>query len=307
MKDFITKNYNFIMKIYHKFNDRYLDYRYKIPNNAGLCFAYYLLMSIVPICSILAFLASIMNVNLAFVRDFLRKFLTDDFSNIIISALISKEIKLSAIISIGVSFWVVSKGINQLYGITKNLFPAEHERNFIIDYAITLFKTVFIFILMLIIISLLSFLPLINAIFPINSFVLFDDIYLFFVFFIILFMFYKIIPDVHVNIKDILSGTFVASALLTILLALLGLYFSISNYNNVYGSFATVAILLFSFNFIAEIIYIGLYVMFERHMKRLIIEIEIQMGVREATPSRIQKIKNYIKNKIPMKKKKTKS
>lgn len=260
----------FIIKIYNKLYYRYLDYRYKIPENAGICFSYYLIMSIIPICSIFAFLASILNIDLSMIRDFLYKFLTADFSNIIIEALQSREIKMSSLIAIGVSFWVVSRGINQLYGITKNLFPPEHERGFIIEQIFSILKTVLVFILLIVIISMLSFLPIVNSIFPLNKIIMFDDIYLFLAFFIILFLLYKIIPDVHVNIKDIFAGTFVASLLLTLLLECLEIYFSFSNYSNVYGSFASIAVVLFSFNFIAEVIYIGLYVMFEAHMKRLV-------------------------------------
>ncbi len=267
----------YVKKIYYAIYNRYLDYRYKIPENAGICFSYYLIMSIIPICSILAFLASLLNIDLTIMRDFLKQFLTADFADIIISALSSKEIKMSSIVAIGVSFWVVSKGINQLYGITKNLFPPNHERHFIIEMILSIAKTILVFILLIVIISLLSFLPIINSIFPLNELILFDDIYLFLIFFIILFLLYKIIPDVHVNVKDIFIGSFASASLLTLLLKALELYFSFSNYTNVYGSFASIAIILFSFTIVAEVIYIGLYIMFEAHMKRLIDLLQSQM------------------------------
>lgn len=261
---------NFVINIYNKIYYRYLDYRYKIPDNAGICFAYYLIMSIIPICSIIAFLGSLLNLDLTFISDFLSRFLTEEFAEIIINALQSKEIKLSSMIAIGVSFWVVSKGVNQLYGITKNLFPPDHERHWIVEIIFSLIKTVIVFILLILIIGLMSILPIVNSIVPLNQIFMFDDLYLFIMFFIILFLLYKIIPDVKVNIKDILAGAFVASLLLTILLACLEFYFSISNYSNVYGSFASIAVILFSFSIIAEVIYMGLYIMFEQHMKRLV-------------------------------------
>ena len=140
----------YVKKIYYSIYNRYLDYRYKIPENAGICFSYYLIMSIIPICSILAFLASLLNIDLTIMRDFLKQFLTADFADIIISALSSKEIKMSSIVAIGVSFWVVSKGINQLYGITKNLFPPNHERHFIIEMILSIAKTILVFILLIV-------------------------------------------------------------------------------------------------------------------------------------------------------------
>jgi uncharacterized BrkB/YihY/UPF0761 family membrane protein len=109
----------------------------------------------------------------------------------------------------------------------------------------------------------------------------FDIISSFFVFFIILFLLYKVIPDVHVHIIDILKGSAVTSILMIILISALKLYFSFSNYSNVYGQFASIAVFLFSFTYIAEIIYIGLYVMFEAHMKRLIIELRKQIDEKD--------------------------
>lgn len=34
----------------------YLDYRYKVPPASALSFAYYMILSIIPICTLLAFL-----------------------------------------------------------------------------------------------------------------------------------------------------------------------------------------------------------------------------------------------------------
>ncbi len=269
---------NYIMKIYQICYNRWLDYRYKIPENSGICFAYYLIMSIIPICSICAFFASILNVDLTIIQNFLQKFLTDEFSSIIILALKSREITLSSLVAIGISFWVVSRGINQLYGITKNLFPPDHKRNFIVERIFSVLKTILVFILIILIISLLGIISIVSSLFPFNQFMFFDTISLFLSFFVILFLLYKIIPDVHVNIKDIFAGSFVTSVLLIILVSILKLYFSFSNYSNVYGSFASIAIILFSFTYIAEIIYIGLYVMFEAHMKRLIVELRKEIN-----------------------------
>jgi len=270
-----------VLKTYNICYNRWLDYRYKIPENAGICFSYYLIMSIIPICSIFAFFASILNIDLTIVQTFLQKFLTDEFSNIIISALKSKEITISSLIAIVTSFWVVSRGIDQLYGITKNLFPPDHERHFITERIISVLKTILVFILIILIISLLGIISVLSSLFPFNKFAFFDIISLFMVFFVILFLLYKIIPDVHVHIKDIFAGSFVTSVLMVILVSALKFYFSLSDYSNVYGSFASIAIILFSFTFIAEVIYIGLYVMFEAHMKRLIVQIKKQMNEQD--------------------------
>ena len=263
-----------IQRLYYRINNRVLDYRYKVNKNAGLCFAYYLIMSIIPICSLFAFFASILNVDLGTLEQLLKNYLTPEFSNIIIASLKSSHITLSSIIILFISLFVVSRGINQLYGISKNLFPSAHQRNIIIEQLLMLLKTIAVFVLLLLIISILTIIPLINYFINFKDILVLGDLYLFLVFFIILFLLYKIIPDVHVHIFDIVTGAFCSSILMLILLSALEFYFSIADYTSVYGPLASVVVIMISFSLIAETIFIGMYIMFEAHMKRLIIEMK---------------------------------
>ena len=258
-----------IQRLYYRINNRVLDYRYKVNKNAGLCFAYYLIMSIIPICSLFAFFASILNVDLGTLEQLLKNYLTPEFSNIIIASLKSSHITLSSIIILFISLFVVSRGINQLYGISKNLFPSAHQRNIIIEQLLMLLKTIAVFVLLLLIISILTIIPLINYFINFKDILVLGDLYLFLVFFIILFLLYKIIPDF-----DIVKGAFCSSILMLILLSALEFYFSIADYTSVYGPLASVVVIMISFSLIAETIFIGMYIMFEAHMKRLIIEMK---------------------------------
>lgn len=263
-----------LLKLYQRINNRILDYRYKVNKNAGICFAYYLIMSIIPICSLCTFFASILNIDLVALEEILERYLTPEFSKIIISSLESNHITLSSIIILFISLFVVSRGINQLYGISKNLFPSNHQRSLIVEQLFMLIKTAAVFILLLLIISLLTIIPMINYFIDLQDVVVFGDLYLFLIFFIILFLLYKIIPDVHVHILDIIKGAGCASLLMLILLSCLEFYFSIADYTSVYGPLASIVVIMISFTLIAEMIFIGMYVMFEAHMKRLVIKIK---------------------------------
>lgn len=178
-----------IQRLYYRINNRVLDYRYKVNKNAGLCFAYYLIMSIIPICSLFAFFASILNVDLGTLEQLLKNYLTPEFSNIIIASLKSSHITLSSIIILFISLFVVSRGINQLYGISKNLFPSAHQRNIIIEQLLMLLKTIAVFVLLLLIISILTIIPLINYFINFKDILVLGDLYLFLV---LLFYFYYI-------------------------------------------------------------------------------------------------------------------
>lgn len=274
MEKTIDKVKKIVFKIYDRINNRILDYRYKVNKNAGLCFSYYLIMSIIPICSLIAFFASVLNVDLSVIEEVLQKYLTPEFASVVVGSLNSSHITLSSIVVLCMSLFVVSRGINQLYGISKNLFPSAHERNIIVEQILMIVKTVAVFVLLLLIISLLTILPVVSYFVDLSGIFMLGDLYLFLVFFVILFLLYKIIPDVHVHVFDIVKGAAVASLLMLILLTVLQFYFGIADYTSVYGPLASIVVVMISCSLIAEMIFIGMYVMFEAHMKRLIIEMK---------------------------------
>ena len=274
MEKTIDKVKEIVFKIYDRINNRILDYRYKVNKNAGLCFSYYLIMSIIPICSLIAFFASVLNVDLSVIEEVLQKYLTPEFASVVVGSLNSSHITLSSIVVLCMSLFVVSRGINQLYGISKNLFPSAHERNIIVEQILMIVKTVAVFVLLLLIISLLTILPVVSYFLDLSGIFMLGDLYLFLVFFVILFLLYKIIPDVHVHVFDIVKGAAVASLLMLILLTGLQFYFGIADYTSVYGPLASIVVVMISCSLIAEMIFIGMYVMFEAHMKRLIIEMK---------------------------------
>ena len=218
MEKTIDKVKKIVFKIYDRINNRILDYRYKVNKNAGLCFSYYLIMSIIPICSLIAFFASVLNVDLSVIEEVLQKYLTPEFASVVVGSLNSSHITLSSIVVLCMSLFVVSRGINQLYGISKNLFPSAHERNIIVEQILMIVKTVAVFVLLLLIISLLTILPVVSYFVDLSGIFMLGDLYLFLVFFVILFLLYKIIPDVHVHVFDIVKGAAVASLLMLILL-----------------------------------------------------------------------------------------
>lgn len=248
------------------------DYRYKVHENAGICFAYYLIMSIFPICSLLSYFAYLFNVDLSLMTKILEKFLTPEFSKFIVDAIVSTDTSATSIIVIFISIFVVSRGIHQLYGISKNMFPPVHERTNLIEQLFTILKTLTVFILLLVIIAILTFFPIILSSVEVNQPFLMNEAILMLCFMIIFFLLYKIIPDVHVHVVDITIGAFVASLLMVILMFILQIYFSFADYQSVYGPLASIVVIMISCTFVAEVIYIGMYAMFEAHMYRLILE-----------------------------------
>lgn len=248
----------------------YIDYRYKVHENAGICFAYYLIMAIFPICSLISYFSAFFDVDLTLLTRILEKFLTPEFSVVVVNAISSTDVSASSLIVIGMSIFVISRGIHQLYGVSKNMFPPAHERTNIIEQIFTILKTVMVFTLLLLIITVLTFFPIILSSVELSQHFLMDESILFICFFVIFFLLYKIIPDVHVHVFDIMVGAVLASFLMLLLLNILQLYFSIADYQSIYGPLASIVVIMISCTLVAEVIYIGMYGMFEAHMYRLI-------------------------------------
>ena len=228
----------------------YLDYRYKVPPASALSFAYYMILSIIPICTLLAFFTPFFPLDLKTAQEILSYYLRLDVTKMVIQ--------------------LIKPRFYQLHRISKNMFPNDKEYPFFIDQGITFLKTILIFILILAVISLLIIFPIFKIIFIDQHNFITRVLFLFIIIFVILFLLYKIIPDQNVEFLDTIKGTVVATLLIELIIGILSIYFSIVDYSNVYGPLAALVMLMFSIAVCSEAIYFGMYVIFECHIRRLI-------------------------------------
>lgn len=261
-------------KVYYFIYNYMLDYRYKVPGSSGLCFAYYMILSIIPICSLIAFLTSIFNFDTQILLNIFSNYLNEEYAELLVSSLRPKSLSLTTLVTLGISLFIASRGFDQLHKLSGNMFPVEKKYPFIIDQAIMLLKTILIFILILSVISLLIVFPFFKMLFIDNTGFMAQVLFLFIIIFIILFLLYKIIPDQSVAFMDTVKGAAIASILIEIIIGALSVYFSLVDYTNVYGPLAALVMVMFSITICAEAIYFGMYVIFECHMKRLIIQLK---------------------------------
>lgn len=251
-----------------------MDYRYKVPGTSGICFAYYMILSIIPICSLIAFFTTVFQFDNTVILNILTRYLTEEFAEIVIASLKPKSLSLTTLVTLAISLFVASRGFNQLHKLSRNMFPVDKQYPFLVDQAILLLKTILIFILILSVISLLIVFPFFKVLFIENTSFVAQAVFLFLIIFIILFLLYKIIPDQSVAFMDTVKGTIIAAVLIELIIGSLSVYFSLVDYTNVYGPLAALVMVLFSITICAEAIYFGMYVIFECHMKRLIEKIK---------------------------------
>ena len=228
----------------------YLDYRYKVPPASALSFAYYMILSIIPICTLLAFFTPFFPLDIKTAQEILSYYLRPDVTKMVIQLIKPRSLSITTITTLIASIFVVSRGFYQLHRISKNMFPNDKEYPFFIDQGLTFLKTILIFI-------------------DQHNFIT-RVLFLFIIIFVILFLLYKIIPDQNVEFLDTIKGTVVATLLIELIIGILSIYFSIVDYSNVYGPLAALVMLMFSIAVCSEAIYFGMYVIFECHIRRLI-------------------------------------
>ena len=259
----IRNFFNFIYRYY-------LDYRYKVPPASALSFAYYMILSIIPICTLLAFFTPFFPLDIKTAQEILSYYLRPDVTKMVIQLIEPRSLSITTLTTLIASLFVVSRGFYQLHRISKNMFPNDIEYPFLIDQVINILKTILIFILILAVISLLIIFPFFKIIFIDQHNFITRVLFLFIIIFVILFLLYKIIPDQNVDFLDTITGTVVATLLIEVIIGILSIYFSIVDYSNVYGPLAALVMLMFSIAVCSEAIYFGMYVIFECHIRRLI-------------------------------------
>ena len=225
----IRNFFNFIYRYY-------LDYRYKVPPASALSFAYYMILSIIPICTLLAFFTPFFPLDIKTAQEILSYYLRPDVTKMVIQLIEPRSLSITTLTTLIASLFVVSRGFYQLHRISKNMFPNDKEYPFFIDQHNFITRVLFLFIII----------------------------------FVILFLLYKIIPDQNVDFLDTIKGTVVATLLIEVIIGILSIYFSIVDYSNVYGPLAALVMLMFSIAVCSEAIYFGMYVIFECHIRRLI-------------------------------------
>lgn len=247
----------------------YDDYRSFIPSYAPPALAYYLLLILVPAFSLIAIGTSILNIDMTIVETLITRYIATDYSTMFIELMKSRTINTVAYITIILSFYAVSRGVGNIYAVSKNMYPIDIEENFIRYYIYTFKVTFLLLVLFIGIIAAMAIGPLAYIFNILYSFFGIRHILLYFLMVICLMTIYKIVPRIHIHIFDAFQGGLVASVLMLILYYGLNIYFQFANFQTVYGPLALIIMVLFVFDLVAEVFYIGMYMTYLLHKRRV--------------------------------------
>lgn len=257
-------------RLYDKCTKIYDDYRGAVPPYAAAALSFYLILIIIPAFSLLAVGASLLSLDLSFIEGIIRRVIMDSYATMIIDVLHSRSINTVALITMIISIYTISRGIGNIYEISKNMYGQQLSDESLVSYYIYTFKmTVFLLLLFIGIIAVTAIGPLAYIINSLDFLFGVRHIILFFLMTFCLMSIYMIVPRIRIHYSDAFQGALVASVLMLILYYGLNIYFRFADFQSVYGPLALVVMVLFVFDWAAEVFYIGMYVTNVLHLRRI--------------------------------------
>lgn len=246
----------------------YDDYREVVPPYAAAALSFYLLLILIPAFSLVAVGASLIKVDLTLVEDIISRVVMPEYASMLLDILKSKNVNTVALVTMIASLYTVSRGVGNIYEISKNMYQPDHDEGIVSYYIYTIKITVFLLLLFIGIIAVLAMGPLAYIFNILYSLYGVRHIMLYFIMVFCMMSIYLIVPRIRVHYADAFQGALVASALMLILYYGLNIYFRFVDFQTVYGPLAFIVVILFVFNWAAEILYIGMYVTNVLHVRR---------------------------------------
>ena len=228
--------------------------------------AFFIILSVVPILSIITWIGSILGVSVQTVTEILSKVFTSIKFDLIIPSVIGKELSLSFILVMLFMFYIASNGTHsiiiasdEIYGIKQRGYIRRRSKAILMTL---LLCTLYIFVLLVPllgnkIISSFNYFNIKEILDPILAIIRGPITWV--VIYYFLKSIYVIAPDKEINKKGINLG-----ALFTTIFWLIGTYLysywinNFSSYDQFYGSLSTIAILMLWIYWLCYIFVIGL-------------------------------------------------
>lgn len=249
-----------VIMLYEKCVKIYDDYRDVVPSYAPAALSYYLLLILVPAFSLIAVGTSLLNIDMTMIENLISHYVVGEYSSMLINVLESRSINTVALITIILSFYAVSRGIGNIYEISKNMYHENKEESVISYYMYTFKITFFLLILFIGVIGVMAMGPLAYIFNFMYSFFGIRHMLLYFLMVFCFMSIYLIVPRIRVHWEDAFQGSLIAGALSLVLYYVLNVYFEFADFQTVYGPLSFIVMILFVFNWAAEIFYIGMYI-----------------------------------------------
>lgn len=248
----------------------YKDYRKNIPTLASSSLAFYMMFLLIPAVTLLAIGTSFFNIDLTLFERLLKIYINSEYVVMIISILHSNNVNSTALMTIAISLFSVSRGIGNIYRISKNMFNTYEDENIIEYYIYSIKVTILLLILYLIFFAVIALKPLSALFHVLYAIIGIRHILLYFIIVYFLAVIYKLVPRIKISYRDAIKGAMISGALMLILFYAIQIYFGFTDFNSVYGPLASIVAVLFVFYWSAEVFFVGMYCTYLFYLRRLV-------------------------------------
>lgn len=255
-------------KLYTQCIKIYDDYRAVVPPYAAAALSFYLLLLLIPATSLFAVGASFFKLDLSIVERMIERYITTEYVTVIIDILRTNTINTVAFVTLILSIYTVSRGIGNIYEISKNLYQEESEETILGYYVYSIKMTLYLLFIFLGFVSIFAIKPLALLFDSLYAIVGIRHVLLYLILVFCLMSIYKLVPRVKVGYRETFKGALIAGALMLILYYALQIYFMYASFETIYGPLASIIAVLFVFDWGAEIFYIGMYMTHIFYLRR---------------------------------------
>ena len=119
---------------YDKCVEIYDDYRAVVPSYAAAALSFYLLLIIVPAFSLVAVGTSLLNIDMSLIENIIQQIVMPEYSAMIIDVLESRSVNTVALVTMIISIYTVSRGVGNIYEISKNMYQEDRDESLISYY-----------------------------------------------------------------------------------------------------------------------------------------------------------------------------
>lgn len=217
--------------------------------------AYYLVLSIMPLTTLISFIASSVNLSIIDITEFSLKFLPTEVSNLIMPLFTSPNMSINFVVMIA-GFFIVSNGMHSIIMVSNTLYDNE-PKDLLSRRIKALFLTIILINIFLFVLVVLGFGNMIvKFILSLEIFTnVSNNLYDIFVFakypfaFILVFYFIKLIytlsPDKKIPSSSVNKGTIFTTITWVMVTTIYSYYANnLANYDLFYGSLSNIVVLL---------------------------------------------------------------
>ncbi|MEG2322387.1 MAG: YihY/virulence factor BrkB family protein [Bacilli bacterium] len=231
--------------------------------------AFFIILSIIPIITLIGVIASFLSLSTGSFIEFISGSLPKAVVDILVPFIDGSILNPTSFIFIVVGFYAASNGADSLITASNTLYKCQNK-NYIFRRIKALFMTFWMLILFIFILVFLAFGSLILKSllnFSIGNFILNNYAVITMLKLIIAFLFiyltikiiYTMAPDITIKSKYVNRGAILATIVIMIITSGYSFYVTnIAHYDMLYGSLASLAILMFLIYFISYIIVLGI-------------------------------------------------